>query len=110
MNKSDAGFGWGLAALMALCCGAKLLLLGFGLPALALVTGHAVVIAVAVVVAVAAVGVFLWRRRSAGRGTGACVPDGRADPEDADLSATPTKREPGGGVRMRVKDAYPLAG
>ncbi len=72
MKQRDVGMGAGLAALMAVCCGGKLLLLGFGLPALALTSGQIVLIAAALVIAVTLVGLFLWRRRSSSAGT--CAP------------------------------------
>ena len=61
MNTSDTGLGLGLVAAMAICCGAKLLILG--LPALALAIGQAVLIAAAVVAPLAGAGVVVWRHR-----------------------------------------------
>jgi hypothetical protein len=61
MNKSDTGLGLGLVAAAAICCCAKLLI--FGLPALALATGQAVLIVAAVGAALALAGVVAWRHR-----------------------------------------------
>ncbi len=74
MNKTDSSIGIGLIAAMAVCCGAKLLLLGFGLPVLALATGQMLLIAAAAVAAIAIVGIVIWQRRSARCASGACTP------------------------------------
>jgi hypothetical protein len=61
MKRGDLGMGIGLAALLAVCCGGKLLLAIFAAPALALLTGQALVVAAATIVALLAVGIFLRR-------------------------------------------------
>ena len=98
MNKQGMGMGAGMVAMMAVCCGGKLLLLSLGLPALTVATGEMVLIAAAAVVAIAAVGLFLWRRRSASCADTTCAP-GAAKPThsqalDVDPAEVPTSREP----------------
>ncbi len=102
MNKGDIGIGTGLVAAVAICCGAKLLLvLGVGLPVLALVSGQTVLMAAATVAAIALVGIVLWRRRPAGCAERTCSPPATrpiesAEPERLDWAESPTKREPVG--------------
>ncbi len=103
-NKSDSGMGMGpgMVAMMAICCGGKLLLLlGLGLPALALSTGQTVLIALASVVAIAAVGLFLWRRRSSGCAVSTCAPRTTEHRQAAELDRVDptTEREPIGAGR-----------
>jgi hypothetical protein len=62
MRKGDFGMGLGMAALMAICCGGKLLLLAIAAPALALATGQTLLIVGAVVVSLLALGLLAWRR------------------------------------------------
>ncbi len=64
MGKGDIGIGAGLAAAIAVCCGAKLLI--FGLPLVAIASGQAILIAAAGIVALGLLGVVMWRRRSGG--------------------------------------------
>lgn len=93
MKRGGLGMGIGLAALLAVCCGGKLLLLAiFATPALALLTGQALVFAAATMVALLALGIFL--RRPGRREAAACPPRQaapaiRSRPEAADLEEAP---------------------
>jgi hypothetical protein len=93
MKRGDLGMGIGLAAVLAVCCGGKLVLLAiFATPALALITGQALILGVATVVALLALGIFLrWRL---GRREAPCPPRHaaaaiRSQPEADDLKETP---------------------
>ena len=63
IDSTDAGIGLGLASAVAICCGAKLLLVG--LPALALLSGETLLVGAASAVALVGAGVHVWRRRLA---------------------------------------------
>ncbi|HYU19674.1 MAG TPA: hypothetical protein VEQ11_13375 [Chloroflexota bacterium] len=96
MNKTDAAAGFGMAAIMAICCAGPLLVLA--LPALALVTGQVVLIAAAAAVAVIVIAVFTWRRRSSGCLAGSCdthaaAPPARSQVEDVDPAAATARHE-----------------
>lgn len=65
MNKGDGGgMGLAMAGVMAICCAGPLLLAAVAAPALAMLTGQAVLIGVSLIVAVGVVGVLVWRHRS----------------------------------------------
>ena len=71
-DSTDAGIGLGLASAVAICCGAKLLLVG--LPALALLGSETLLVGAASAVALVGAGVLVWRRRLVGCTT-ACAPE-----------------------------------
>jgi hypothetical protein len=85
-DSTDAGIGLGLASAVAICCGAKLLLVG--LPALALLSSETLLVGAASAVALVGAGVLVWRRRLAGCTT-ACAP------EPAAPAVRPRAGEPG---------------
>ena len=87
-NKTETGVSVGLIAALAVCCGAKLLLLTFGLSGLAVLTGQTALIAVAGVVTIAVIGVLLWRRPSSECAGGSCPP------HVSELSRRPRTAEP----------------
>ena len=77
MKRGDLGMAVGVAAVLAVCCGGKLLLLAIlATPALALLTGQALVVAGATIAALLALGVFLRRRQ--GRPEAAAFPPRQA--------------------------------
>lgn len=97
MNKTDTGMGAGMVLLMAVCCGAKLLLVGFGLSGLAILSGQTALIATAGVVTVAIVGFLVWRRSSGcamgSRQPPTPQPADRAAARDSESSMSPTPRD-----------------
>ena len=99
MNKNDTRIGLGLIAATAICCGSHLLLLGVGLPILALATGQPLLIAAAIAAGLAIVGIVLWRRRSGARATETCTtrvvePSIHSPAIEAAQLEAPAEREP----------------
>ncbi len=90
MKKNETGMSLGLIAALAICCGAKLLLLSFGLSGLALLTGETALIAAAVAVTIAVIGFVVWQRRSRRCALGSCPP--RVSEPSHQLQATEPER------------------
>lgn len=103
-SKNEMGISLGLVATMAICCGAKLLLVSVGVSGLALLTGQTALISVAVVVMIAVIGFLLWQRRSGTCAPTTCPPrvsepSMQSQVAEPDLIDTPAEPEPIGAGR-----------
>lgn len=96
-TNKETGISLGLIAALVVCCGAKLLLLSFGLSGLALLTGQTALNVVALAVTITVIGFFLWQRRSRRCAVGSWpldMSETNRQPQAAKFEQTPTSEEP----------------
>lgn len=98
MNRTDVGMGAGMALLLAVCCGGKLLLLALATSGVAILTGQTLAIAAAAVLLLVATGLVVWRRRANACAVGSCPPPvsqpaDRVNAFERELHSSPASRE-----------------